>query len=44
MPPAEAARVLGNRQRLDLVLGGADWEKVTQAAVREEYRLKRVGG
>jgi hypothetical protein len=43
LPPAEAARVLGNRQRLDLVLGGADWEKVTQAAVRSEYRLRRVG-
>lgn len=26
-----------------LVLGGADWEKVTQAAVRPEYRLKRAG-
>lgn len=38
-----AARVLGNRQRLDYVLNGADWEKVTQAAVREEYRLRRVG-
>lgn len=43
LPPAEAARILGNRQRLDLVLGGADWEKVTQAAVRSEYRLRRVG-
>lgn len=43
LPPAEAARVLGNRQRLDLVLGGADWEKVTQATVRPEYRLKRMG-
>lgn len=43
LPPAEAARVLGNRERLDLVLGGADWEKVTQAAVRSEYRLRRVG-
>jgi len=43
LPPAEAARVLGNRQRLDWVLGGADWEAVTQAGVRAEYRLKRVG-
>lgn len=43
LPPAEAARVLGNRERLDLVLGGADWEAVTQAAVHSEYRLKRVG-
>ncbi len=43
LPPADAARVLGNRQRLEYVLNGADWEKVTQAAVREEYRLRRVG-
>lgn len=38
-----APRFWGNRQRLDYVLNGADWEKVTQAAVREEYRLRRVG-
>ena len=25
------------------MLNGAGWEEVTQAAVREEYRLKRVG-
>lgn len=43
LPAAEAARILGNRQRLDYVLNGADWEKITQAAVREEYRLRRVG-
>ena len=43
LPPAEAARILGNRERLDAVLGGAGWEEVTQAAVRPEYRLKRVG-
>ena len=43
LPAAEAARVLGNRQRLDYVLNGADWERVTQAAVRDEYRLRRVG-
>ena len=43
LPPAEAARILGNRERLDAVLNGAGWEEVTQAAVREEYRLKRVG-
>ncbi len=43
LPLAEAARILGNRQRLDLVLGGADWERVTQASVRAEYRLRRAG-
>lgn len=43
LPPAEAARVLGNRERLDMVLGGADWEAVTQASIRPEYRLQRVG-
>lgn len=43
LPPADAARVLGNRDRLDMVLAGADWEKVTQAGVRAEYRLQRLG-
>ncbi len=33
----------GNRERLQAVLGGADWEAVTQVGVREEYRLRRVG-
>ncbi len=43
LPPAEAARVLGNRERLQAVLGGADWEAVTQGGVRDEYRLRKVG-
>lgn len=43
LPPAEAARILGNRERLDAVLNGAGWEEVTQAGVRPEYRLQRVG-
>lgn len=43
LPPADAARVLGNRDRLDMVLAGADWEKVTQAVVRADYRLQRLG-
>lgn len=43
LPPAEAARVLGSRERLAAVMSGADWEAVTQAVVRKEYRLTRVG-
>ena len=33
----------GNRERLQAVLGGADWEAVTQGGVRDEYRLRKVG-
>lgn len=43
LEPAQAARVLGSRERLDAVMNGGDWEQVTQASVRPEYRLKRVG-
>jgi len=43
LPPAEAARVLGSRERLAAVMSGEDWEAVTQAVVRKEYRLTRVG-
>ena len=42
LPPAEAARILGNRERLDAVLNGADWEGVTQASIAPEHRLRRV--
>lgn len=44
LEPAEAARVLGSRERLDAVMNGADWEAVTQAGVRAEYRLQRLDG
>lgn len=42
LPPAEAARILGNRARLDAVMNGADWEGVTQASIAPEHRLRRV--
>jgi len=43
LDPADAARVLGSRERLAAVMNGADWEAVTQAGIPKEYRLKRLG-
>lgn len=43
LPPATAASVLGSRERLEAVMGGKDWEAVTQASIRPEYRLGRIG-
>ena len=43
LPPDQAARVLGSRERLARVMNGADWEAVAQAGVPAQYRLVRLG-
>lgn len=43
MPLGEAARIMGSRDRLQRVLGGASIDDVLNAGINPEYHLKRLG-